>query len=98
MPRMHRSSSITLLTTLQIPSILAAYASKLDWLDAYPLFITCKTTYNLLQDDQLRNALLSRYVPGYAEALRGHHLNHTQRMTITIYDLDLLRTSAFHGH
>lgn len=91
------SSSVSLLATLQIPSVLAAYILHLDWVDAYPLFVTCKATYHALQQDHLGDVVLARYVPEYWQALRDRHMNEYQRVPVSIHDLDLLCTSAVHG-
>ncbi|KIM40513.1 hypothetical protein M413DRAFT_11417 [Hebeloma cylindrosporum] len=90
MPRMHHSS---LLSTLQIPSILAAFISHLDWVEVHPLFTTCKTFREIFRESALRDVVLSRYVPGYRYCLRGRDMNHYQDVQVSIHDLDLLLIS-----
>ncbi|KAF9484401.1 hypothetical protein BDN70DRAFT_849986 [Pholiota conissans] len=88
LPRMYRSS--TFLPAMQIPPILAAVLSHLDWTDAYSLLVTCKSLSDLSRDSSLRDTILARYVPGYAQALRDRDMNHYQHVHISIHDLDLL--------
>ena len=94
MPRMSISS---LLSTLQIPSILAALISHLDWVELHPLFMTCKTLHEVFRESALRDVVLSRYVQGYSHCLRGRDMNHYQDVQVSIHDLDLLRASALLG-
>jgi len=94
MPRMHIS---TLLSTLQNPSVLAAFISHLDWVELHPLFITCKTLREVFRESALRDVVLSRYVPGYSHCLLSRDMNHYQDVQVSIHDLDLLCTSVFHG-
>lgn len=91
MPRSYNSS---ILSTLQIPSVLAAFVSHLDWFELHPLFITCKTLRELFRESALRDVVLSRYVPGYTHCLRIRDMNHYQDVQVSIHDLDLLRASA----
>lgn len=94
-PRMYHSS--TFLPTIQNPSILGAVISHLDWVDVYPLFVSCKALRDLSRNLTLRDTILARYVPGYAQALGDRDMNHYQHVHISIHDLDLLCTSVLHG-
>ena len=94
MPRVYISS---LISTLQIPSILAAFVSHLDWAELHPLFITCKTLREVFRESALRDVVLSRFVPGYSHCLRHRDMNHYQDVQVSMHDLDLLCTSVVHG-
>jgi len=93
MPRIYQ---LSILTTFHIPSIFAAIISYLDWFELHPLFITCKAFRDLFRESSLRDVVLSRYVPGYIHCLRTRDVKYFQDVQISIHDLDLLRTSAFH--
>lgn len=94
MPRIYHSS---LLSSLQMPSILGAVISYLDWSELHPLFITCKTLRDLFRESAPRDVVLSRYVPGYIHCLRTRDMNYFQDVKISIHDLDLLRMSVISG-
>ncbi|KAF8959514.1 hypothetical protein BDZ97DRAFT_1906175 [Flammula alnicola] len=88
-----KHSSLCLLTALQIPPTLAAVLSHLDWVDVYPLFTTCKALHDLFANLALKDVVLARYVPGYAQALRIRDMNHYHDVQVSIRDLDLLLIS-----
>ncbi|PPQ90809.1 hypothetical protein CVT25_012129 [Psilocybe cyanescens] len=91
MPRLKTSSSLVAL--LKIPPILAVVLAHLDWIDAYPIFATCKSFRDIFQDPALRDVVLSRFVPGYIHSMRIRDLNHYQDVQVSVHDLDLLLIS-----
>lgn len=88
------TKTLTLHTTLQHPSILARLIAHMGWSDLYHLLCTCQHIRDLFRDTALRDVILTRYVAGYGHCLRSRDLNHFQDVQISIYDLDLMRTST----
>ncbi|KAF9565409.1 hypothetical protein CPC08DRAFT_189092 [Agrocybe pediades] len=83
-------SSTKMLESFQIPPALAALLAYLDWADAYSLFATCKTFREVLKELPLRDVVLSRYVPGYAYAMKSRDMSRYHDVPVSIHDLDLL--------
>lgn len=86
----YTKSSTKMLETFQTSPILAALLAHLDWVDAYSLFATCKTFREVLKELQLRDVVLSRFVPGYAHAMKGRDMSKYHDVPVSIHDLDLL--------
>ncbi|KAF9048441.1 hypothetical protein BJ165DRAFT_1525897 [Panaeolus papilionaceus] len=90
---MPRTTNSSLTVAIQDPNILSALVAHLDWIDCYPLLITCKALRDLFRHTALRDAVLSRFVPGYAYALRSRGSNQLHNVQLSIRDLDLLLIS-----
>ncbi|PPR03079.1 hypothetical protein CVT24_012392 [Panaeolus cyanescens] len=90
---MPRTSNSSLPATLHVPNILSALVAHLSWADLYPLLITCKALWDLFRHTALRDVVLSRFVPGYAYALRSRGSNQLANVQVSIHDLDLLLIS-----
>ncbi|KAH9481579.1 hypothetical protein JR316_0006106 [Psilocybe cubensis] len=91
MPRFNSPSS--LLALLKNPPILAALLAHMDWVDVYSVLSTCKPLRAIFQDPALRDVVLSRFVPGYAYAVRVRDMNQYQDVQVSVHDLDLLLIS-----
>ena len=60
----------SLRSVLQEPRILARLLRYLRWHDFQSLAFTCRACSNVLHHSKLRDAVLSRFVPGYRYCLR----------------------------
>lgn len=57
-------------SVLQGPRILARFLRYLRWHDFQSLALTCRACSDVLHHPKLRDAVLSRFVPGYRYCLR----------------------------
>jgi hypothetical protein len=57
-------------SVLKEPRILACLLRYVRWRDFRSLALTCRACSNVLQHPKLRDAVLSRFVPGYRYCLR----------------------------
>ena len=57
-------------SVLQEPRILARFLRYLRWHDFQSLALTCRACSDVLHHPKLRDAVLSRFVPGYRYCLR----------------------------
>ncbi|KAF6757187.1 hypothetical protein DFP72DRAFT_249186 [Ephemerocybe angulata] len=88
-----QSTIIPLVTTLQDPGILHALLSNLEWADTYSLLTTSKRLYTFFDTLALRDVILVRYLPEYAQCLRNRDMQYFQDVPVTVLDLDLLLIS-----
>jgi hypothetical protein len=80
----------SLFASLGTSSILRAILASLEWADVYALLTTCRTLVDSFQTLSLRDVVLSRFVPGYAQCLRVKDMQFYQDIPITVYDLNRL--------
>ncbi|KAF8623716.1 hypothetical protein AX17_007413 [Amanita inopinata Kibby_2008] len=90
----HLYSPSTFLISLKSPRILSNLLSHLEWSDFYSLANSCNDCRLLFDEQDLKDVILSRYVPGYAHALRLRDPFHRYKdVPVSIQDLDLLLIS-----
>lgn len=89
------SSKSHFIPALKSPSVLATIALYLDWPDLLSLLNTCRDSRNTFLDRNLRDTLLSRFLPGYADALRLRDFTNYHDIPVSIHDLDLLCMFSF---
>ncbi|KAH9960858.1 hypothetical protein BC827DRAFT_1132547 [Russula dissimulans] len=65
-----RVSRVSLVSVLQEPRILANVLRYTYWHDFHTLALTCTPCSNVLQRPELRDVVLSAFVPGYRDCLR----------------------------
>ncbi len=87
-PSVMRSGSLS--SVLQEPCILARFLRYVRWRDFQSLAFTCRTCSNVLHHPKLRDAVLSRFVPGYRYCLR-----HADADTISSIDVEFSDLSHF---
>lgn len=100
MPRLHarhgkapvRSPPPQLVLAVDLPRVLSSLVSHLDWPDLLSLLNTCSHCRNIFLEPSLREVILSRLVPGYADALRLRDPTNYHDLPVSLHDLDLLRT------
>ena len=77
-------------SVLQEPRILVRFLRYVQWHDFQSLALTCRTCSNVLHDPKLRDAVLSRFVPGYRYCLR-----HADADSISSIDVEFSDFSHF---
>ncbi|KAH7908339.1 hypothetical protein BJ138DRAFT_1157913 [Hygrophoropsis aurantiaca] len=78
---------------LRNPRILACLLRFTPWTDFYALVSTSADMRRLWNIRELRDIILSCYVPSYRHALRQRDLHKFQDVDVTLHDLDLLLIS-----
>ncbi|KAI0254944.1 hypothetical protein BJV78DRAFT_1279575 [Lactifluus subvellereus] len=82
------STRISLVSVLQEPRILANFLRYTLWHDFRSLALTSTACRNVLQHPELRDAVLSAYVPGYQYCLRYADLHPSADIDIQLNDLN----------
>jgi len=77
-------------SVLQEPCILARLIRYVRWHDFRSLALTCRACSNVLHHPKLRDAVLSRFVPGYRYCLQ-----HADADTISSIDVEFSDLSHF---
>jgi hypothetical protein len=80
-------------SVLQEPRILTSFLRYVRWRDFQSLALTCTTCSNVLHHPKLRDAVLSRFVPGYRYCLR--HANADTLSSIDVKFSDLSHFSEY---
>ncbi|KAF7773353.1 hypothetical protein Agabi119p4_5520 [Agaricus bisporus var. burnettii] len=101
MPRLHlrhgkapvRSPQPHLVLAVDLPQVLSSLVAHLDWPDLLSLLNTCSHCRNIFLAPSLREVILSRLVPGYADALRLRDPTNYHDLPVSLHDLDLLLIS-----
>ncbi|KAH6913171.1 hypothetical protein BKA70DRAFT_715165 [Coprinopsis sp. MPI-PUGE-AT-0042] len=83
----------SLFVLLSTSSILHVIVALLDWADVYSLLTSCRRLTDTFQSLPLRDVVLSRFVPGYAQCLRVRDMQFYQDIPITVFDLNRLLIS-----
>ncbi|KAG8213298.1 hypothetical protein J3R82DRAFT_11777 [Butyriboletus roseoflavus] len=78
---------------LRQPRLLARILHFTSWDDLYALFATCSGVRRLWASRDIRDVILSHYLPGYRVALRQRDLSALQPVHVTLHDLHLLLLS-----
>ncbi|KAL0954899.1 hypothetical protein HGRIS_003832 [Hohenbuehelia grisea] len=94
MPQQSRRS---LTFIAQCPAVLDRLLLFLPWTDFLPLANTCRDYRYLLRDLPRKDIVLSRFVAGYAQAIRERDLQRYRDVKVSIHDLDLLLISQRHS-
>lgn len=81
-------------SVLQEPRILARLLCYVRWRDFQSLAITCRACSNVLHHPKLRDAVLSRFIPGYRYCLR-HADTNTISSSIDVGFSDLSHFSEY---
>lgn len=88
---------VSLVSVLQEPRILANFLRYVRWDDFQSLVQTCAAYSHVLQHPNLRDVVLSAYVPGYSYCL--HHADIDTRRSIAVQFSDLNHFSEYStGH
>ena len=74
-------------SVLQVPRILSRFLRYVPWHDFQSLALTCSACSNVLQHPKLRNAVLSRFVPGYRYCLRHADVDTVSTIDVQFSDL-----------
>lgn len=74
-------------SVLQEPRILTRFLRYVPWHDFQSLALTCSACSNVLHLSKLRNAVLSRFVPGYRYCLHYADLDTVGSIDVQISDL-----------
>lgn len=86
---MPASSRISLVSVFQEPRILANFLRYIQWHDFRSLALTCTACRNVLHHPELRNVVLSAFVPGFRYCLRHADLDsQSQDIDIQFHDLN----------
>ena len=88
-----RSNLTPLVFALQEHTVLHAVLSQLEWSQSYSLCTCCKRLFTLFESIPLRDVILSRFIPEYAQCLRERDLRFFKDIPFGVIDLDLLRKS-----
>ncbi|KAJ7285118.1 hypothetical protein C8J57DRAFT_1170361 [Mycena rebaudengoi] len=83
----------TLAAALLHPRILASLLSQVGWRACWTLVNTCRNFRNFFASSELKDVILSRFVPGYAACLRISDPLRLQNVPVTLTDLHLLTIS-----
>ncbi|KAJ7170840.1 hypothetical protein C8R43DRAFT_1231566 [Mycena crocata] len=82
-----------LLAVLKAPHILASLIAHLGWNACRALLSTCRDFRDFFSCPELKDVILSRFVPGYAVCLRISDPLRLQIVPVTLADLNLLKVS-----
>jgi hypothetical protein len=75
-------------SVLQEPRILTRFLRYVRWHDFQSLALTCRTCANVLHHPKLRDAVLSRFVPGYRYCLRHGDADTISSIDVEFSDLN----------
>ena len=82
------STPISLVSVLQEPRILTTFLRYIRWHDFRSLALSSAACRNVLQHPELRDAVLSAYVPGYQYCLRYADLDSSADIDVQLHDLN----------
>lgn len=77
----------SLRSVLQEPHILARFLRYVRWHDFQSLALTCRACSNVLHNPKLRDAVLSRFLPGYRYCLQHADADSISRIEVEFSDL-----------
>ena len=80
-------TAISLVNVLQEPRILTNFLRYVHWNDFQSLVLTCTPYSRVLQHPNLRDIVLSAYVPGYSYCLRHADINARSSIAVQFDDL-----------
>ncbi|KAJ7475958.1 hypothetical protein FB451DRAFT_1245321 [Mycena latifolia] len=83
----------TLLTVVKDPRVLASLFAQLSWRACWALLSTCHDCREFFSCPELKDVILSRFVPGYAACVRISDPLRLQNVPVTLADLHLLMVS-----
>ncbi|KAJ6531919.1 hypothetical protein B0H19DRAFT_1005527 [Mycena capillaripes] len=83
----------TLLTVMRRPRIFASLLAQLSWRACWALLNTCCGWRDFFSYSELKDVILSRFVPGYFACLRISDPLRLQNVPVTLADLNLLMIS-----
>ena len=78
-------------STLKLPKVLAGLIEHLAWVYFYTLTCTCRNFRYILRIPELKDIVLSQYVPGYKLCLPHRDMLRFRDVPIAIPHLDSLR-------
>ncbi|KAJ6508007.1 hypothetical protein C8R47DRAFT_1174336 [Mycena vitilis] len=82
-----------LLTVIQHPCVLTSLLARLSWRACWALLSTCRDCRDFFSCSELRDVILSRFVPGYFACARSSDPLRFQTVPVTLADLNLLMIS-----
>ncbi|KAJ7761900.1 hypothetical protein DFH07DRAFT_771219 [Mycena maculata] len=82
-----------LLALVKHPHILASLLAQLSWRACWDLLSTCRDCRNFFSCPELKDVILSRFVPGYQACIRISDPLRLQTVPVTLSDLHLLMIS-----
>lgn len=86
-----RSHTFSSYFPLKLPNVLAGLIEHLPWVYFYTLTCTCRDLRYILRIPELKDIVLSQYVPGYKLGLLHRDMLRFRDVPIAIPHLDLLR-------
>ncbi|KAJ7104035.1 hypothetical protein B0H15DRAFT_808183 [Mycena belliarum] len=84
---------VPLLALVKNPHILTSLLAQLSWRACWALLGTCRDCRDFFSFSELKDVILSRFVPGYAICLRISDSVRLQSVPVTLADLHLLMIS-----
>ena len=97
MTRVHRQQPLApIFAALSIPRIFAITLHLIQWPDIHALLISCSAARSLFRSPDIRDLILSRFVPGYQFCILHGDQRREHDVYVSIHDLDLFcEKSAF---
>ncbi|KAJ7067056.1 hypothetical protein C8F01DRAFT_1051461 [Mycena amicta] len=83
-----------LVSTIHHPAILAALLDYLGWPACCALLNTCRNSRDFFSCPELRNVILTRFIPSYTACLRHSDRSRLQDVPVTSADLNFLMISS----
>ena len=77
---------------LQDADLLARFLPMISWRSFHALASTCRQLRHLMNRMDLRDVILSHYVPGYRTCLVHASADRTHIVDVDMHDLALFRT------
>jgi hypothetical protein len=73
------------LAVIAVPRVLYSLLLTVDWRDLHTVLNSCSAARSLFRSPDLRDIILTRFIPGYQFCHREHDVY------VSIHDLDLFR-------
>ncbi|KAJ7126871.1 hypothetical protein C8R44DRAFT_779777 [Mycena epipterygia] len=88
-----KQARLPLLAAVMHPRIFTSMLAQLSWRACWVLLNSCRDCRNLFSYPELKDVILSRFVPGYAACLRISDPLRLQNVPVSLVDLNLLMIS-----
>ena len=84
---------VTLLDAIKYPAVLSHLLDHLAWRDFLAFGHTCRESMRLLRHPELKDVILSRFIPSYRHAVRDRNFLRYKDVPVTYSDITLFRES-----
>ncbi|KAF7336720.1 MIF4G/MA4-domain-containing protein [Mycena venus] len=84
---------LTVITVIRHRRVLASLLAQLSWRACWALLSTCRDCRDFFAYSDLKDVILSRFVPGYSACVRISDPLRLQHVPVTLADLNLLMIS-----